>query len=122
MLSLAKTIPSFSSFAPGLSAIKSAKPDTRYADLVAGLITGFILIPQAVAFSQLAGLPPQVGLAASMLPMLVYALFGSSKVLSVGPVSIAALMVSAVMAQSDLVRGASSPTVTAAVLALEGGL
>ena len=102
--------------------MKSATSDTRYADIVAGLITGFILIPQAVAFSQLAGLPPQVGLAASMLPMLVYALLGSSRVLSVGPVSIAALMVSAVMAQSDLVRGASSPTATAAVLAFEGGL
>jgi len=61
-------------------------------DLVAGVITAILLIPQAMAYSQLAGLPPQIGLYASMLPPVLYALFGSSRALAVGPVAVASLM------------------------------
>ena len=107
---------------PGLAAVVASTRDARVADCVAGLVTGMVLIPQAVAFSQLAGLPPQVGLAASMLPMLVYALLGSSRVLSVGPVSVAALMVAAVLAQAQHAQGGASSLVIAAVLAAEGGV
>ncbi|MGB4118304.1 MAG: SulP family inorganic anion transporter [Polaromonas sp.] len=78
---------------PGLRSILIDGRGLRWADVIAGLITGLVLVPQAVAFAQLAGLPAQVGLAASMLPMVVYALLGSSRTLSVGPVSVAALMV-----------------------------
>lgn len=62
-------------------------------DLVAGLVVGMVTIPQAVAYAFLAGVPPQSGLYASLLPMLVYAVFGSSKQLVVGPVAVAALLV-----------------------------
>ena len=61
-------------------------------DLGAGVITATLLIPQAMAYSQLAGLPPQIGLYASMLPPILYALAGSSRTLAVGPVAVASLM------------------------------
>jgi sulfate permease, SulP family len=77
----------------GLHSILTDGRGVRWADVIAGIITGLVLVPQAVAFAQLAGLPAQVGLAASMLPMVAYALLGSSRTLSVGPVSVAALMV-----------------------------
>ncbi len=66
-------------------------------DGVAGTITAILLIPQALAYALLAGLPPEVGLYASVLPVIVYALLGSSRVLAVGPVAVAAVMVSAAL-------------------------
>jgi sulfate permease, SulP family len=62
-------------------------------DLTAGIITAILLVPQAMAYSILAGLPPEVGLYASIAPPLLYAFFGSSRFLAVGPVAVASLMV-----------------------------
>jgi SulP family sulfate permease len=62
-------------------------------DLVAGIVTAIMLIPQSMAYAQLAGLPPQVGLYASVVPLMIYALLGSSGQLSVGPVAITSLLV-----------------------------
>jgi len=67
-------------------------------DLVAGLVTAILLVPQGMAFAILAGLPAQVGLYASILPPVIYALFGSSRTLAVGPVSVAAIMVAHALA------------------------
>lgn len=64
-------------------------------DLVAGLTTAVMLIPQGMAYAMLAGLPPIVGLYASTLPLIVYALFGSSRQLAVGPVAMVSLLVAA---------------------------
>ncbi|GIX24628.1 MAG: sodium-independent anion transporter [Caldimonas sp.] len=61
-------------------------------DLTAGLIVTVMLIPQSLAYAMLAGLPPQVGLYASLLPLVAYALIGSSMTLAVGPVAVASLM------------------------------
>lgn len=61
-------------------------------DLSAGLIVSVMLVPQAIAYAYLAGLPVEMGLYASLLPLLGYAIFGSSMTLSVGPVAITALM------------------------------
>lgn len=61
-------------------------------DLAAALVTTMMLVPQALAYAALAGLPPHIGLYAGLLPLLGYALFGSSPVLSVGPVAVLALM------------------------------
>ncbi|WP_295686140.1 SulP family inorganic anion transporter [uncultured Nevskia sp.] len=66
-------------------------------DGIAGTITAILLIPQALAYALLAGLPPEVGLYASVLPVLVYALLGSSRTLAVGPVAVAAVMVAAAL-------------------------
>lgn len=88
------------------------------ADVIAGTITAILLIPQGLAFALLAGLPPQVGLYASILPPLVYALIGTSRTLSVGPVSVAAIMVAEAL--GDLPPG-TDLTAAALMLALLSG-
>jgi SulP family sulfate permease len=65
---------------------------TLSSDLVAALIVTVMLIPQSLAYAALAGLPPQVGLYASIAPLVLYALLGSSRVLAVGPVAVVSLM------------------------------
>ncbi len=64
-------------------------------DLIAGLTTAVMLIPQAMAYAMLAGLPPIVGLYASVIPLVLYAVFGSSRQLAVGPVAMVSLLVAA---------------------------
>ncbi|WP_323843955.1 SulP family inorganic anion transporter [Microbulbifer magnicolonia] len=61
-------------------------------DAIAALVATMMLVPQALAYAALAGLPPHIGLYAGLLPLLGYAMFGSSSVLSVGPVAVLALM------------------------------
>jgi sulfate permease, SulP family len=61
-------------------------------DVIAGGIVAVMLVPQAMAYAMLAGLPPQVGLYASILPLVAYSALGSSRALAVGPVAIASLM------------------------------
>lgn len=72
--------------------------DKLTADFAAGLIVTVLVIPQSLAYALLAGLPPQVGLYVSILPVVVYAVFGSSMVQAVGPVAITAMMTSAALA------------------------
>lgn len=67
-------------------------------DVSAGLIVTVMLIPQSLAYAMLAGLPPQVGLYASVLPLIAYALFGTSMTLAVGPVAVASLMTASALA------------------------
>nr|WP_245415792.1 solute carrier family 26 protein [Alteribacter populi] len=62
-------------------------------DVNAGLIVAIMLIPQGMAYAMLAGLPPVIGLYASTVPILIYALFGTSKQLAVGPVAMVSLLV-----------------------------
>ncbi len=62
-------------------------------DLIAGLTVGVMLIPQAMAYAMLAGLPPIYGLYASTIPLIIYALFGTSRHLSVGPVAIDPILI-----------------------------
>ena len=64
-------------------------------DVSAGLTVGIMLIPQGMAYAMLAGLPPIYGLYASILPILLYAIFGSSRHLAVGPVAMVSLLVAA---------------------------
>jgi len=67
-------------------------------DVMAAVIVTLMLVPQALAYAMLAGLPPYVGLYASMLPLVAYSLFGTSSTLAVGPVAIAALMTASAVA------------------------
>jgi len=62
-------------------------------DITAGVIVAIMLVPQGMAYAMLAGLPPVVGLYAATLPVFVYALFGSSRHLAVGPVAVVSLLV-----------------------------
>ena len=72
--------------------------DQATSDLVAAVIVTVMLIPQSLAYALLAGLPAQVGLYASILPLVIYAVFGTSRTLSVGPVAVASLMTAAALA------------------------
>ncbi|HEY8384943.1 MAG TPA: SulP family inorganic anion transporter, partial [Porticoccaceae bacterium] len=66
-------------------------------DAVAAVIVTLMLIPQSLAYAMLAGLPPVAGLYASILPLVIYTLFGTSNVLSVGPVAVVSLMTGAAL-------------------------
>ncbi|HSN75979.1 MAG TPA: SulP family inorganic anion transporter, partial [Anaerolineae bacterium] len=68
-------------------------------DLVAAVIIAIMLIPQSLAYALLAGLPPQYGLYASMAPLILYAIFGTSRALAVGPVAMASVMTAAAASQ-----------------------
>jgi SulP family sulfate permease len=68
-------------------------------DIAAGLTIGGMLIPQGMAYAKLAGMPPIHGLYAALLPAFIYAIFGTSRQLSVGPVAIASLLVAAGVGQ-----------------------
>ena len=69
------------------------------ADALASVIVTILLIPQSLAYAMLAGLPAQMGLYASILPLLAYAVFGSSRVLAVGPVAIISLLTASTISQ-----------------------
>lgn len=90
-------------------------------DLVAAVIVTIMLIPQSLAYAMLAGLPPVIGLYASMAPLVAYAIFGTSRTLAVGPVAVVSLMTAAAAGQ---VAVAGSPEYIAAalILALLSGL
>jgi SulP family sulfate permease len=66
-------------------------------DLVAALIVTIMLIPQSLAYALLAGLPPEAGLYASIAPIMLYAVFGTSRALAVGPVAVVSLMTAAAL-------------------------
>jgi len=68
---------------------------TLTSDLVAAIIVTIMLIPQSLAYALLAGLPPVVGLYASILPLVAYAIFGTSRALAVGPVAVVSLLTAA---------------------------
>ena len=72
--------------------LRAYRPAWLAGDLTAGVIVTVMLIPQSLAYALLAGLPPEVGLYASILPIVAYALLGSSMTLAVGPVAVASLM------------------------------
>jgi len=80
---------------PFLNWLPFYKKSDLFGDLNAGLTVGVMLIPQGMAYAMLAGLPPIYGLYASIIPLLVYALMGTSRQLAVGPVAMVALLVAA---------------------------
>jgi sulfate permease, SulP family len=68
-------------------------------DLSAGLTVGVMLIPQGMAYAMIAGLPPIYGLYASIIPLILYAILGTSRQLAVGPVAMVSLLVAAGVGQ-----------------------
>ena len=97
-----------------------SKPKTIKADIIAGVTVGFVIVPQSMAYAQLAGLGPQYGLYASFLPVLIGAIMGSSRQLSTGPVAVVSLLTAAAL--GEIVTDPSSYAVYAALLALIVGL
>jgi len=83
---------------PFLAWIASCKqPKVLQADVLAGITVALVLVPQSMAYAQLAGLPPYYGLYASFLPGIVAALFGSSRQLATGPIAVVSLMTAAAL-------------------------
>lgn len=90
-------------------------------DLVAALIVTIMLIPQSLAYALLAGLPPEAGLYASIAPIMLYAVFGTSRALAVGPVAVVSLMTAAAL--SNIVeQGTMGYAVAALSLAALSGV
>lgn len=80
-------------YLPILDWLPNYKKEYLSGDLSAGLTVGVMLIPQGMAYSMLAGLPPIYGLYASTIPLILYAIFGTSRQLAVGPVAMVALLI-----------------------------
>ena len=80
---------------PALGWMSNYKKESLKGDISAGITVGVMLVPQGMAYAMLAGLPPIIGLYASVIPVLVYALLGTSNQLAVGPVAIVSLMTAA---------------------------
>lgn len=93
-----KWLDQWSSFIPILDWGLHYRREYLVGDITAGIVVGTVLIPQAMAYALLAGLPPQIGLYASILPLVVYAFLGSSRLISVAPVALDSLMVAAAIA------------------------
>ncbi len=83
------------SYIPILDWLPTYKKEFIKGDLSAGLTVGVMLIPQGMAYAMLAGLPPIYGLYASIIPLVLYAIFGTSRQLAVGPVAMVSLLVAA---------------------------
>ena len=91
------------------------------ADLIAAVIVTIMLIPQSLAYALLAGLPPEAGLYASIAPIILYALFGTSKALAVGPVAVVSLLTASSVGQVAE-QGTAGYAIAALTLAfLSGG-
>ncbi len=90
------------------------------ADLIAGLTTAVMLVPQSLGYATLAGVPPVVGLYAALVPPVLYAVFGGSRTLSVGPVAMDSLLV-AVTVSTLAQSGSAQYLPLAALLALTVG-
>ena len=106
---------------PALEWLRGYSRRSLINDGLAAIIVTIMLIPQSLAYALLAGLPAEMGLYASILPLIAYALFGSSRTLSVGPVAVASLMTASAVgavASQGVVDYASAAT----LLALLGGL
>tara|TARA_R110000782_G_scaffold29363_31_gene73137 strand:- start:231 stop:1991 length:1761 start_codon:yes stop_codon:yes gene_type:complete len=114
-------IKTIKSYFPILTWVADYQRDTLISDLLAAVIVTIMLIPQSLAYALLAGLPPEMGLYASMLPLLAYAIFGTSRTLSVGPVAVVSLMTASAISHIAA-QGSVSYIEAALLLALFSGL
>ncbi|GGN21461.1 high affinity sulfate transporter 1 [Actinoplanes campanulatus] len=110
-------------WAPGLKAAAGYEPAWLPKDLVAGIVLTTLLVPQGMAYAELAGLPPITGLYTSILCLLAYAVFGPSKILVLGPDSSLGPMIAAVVLPLVVADGDPAKAVAlASVLALLVGV
>lgn len=115
-------------FSPLLNDLKHYKPSWLPADVLAGLSVAAVQVPTAIAYAQLAGFSPEVGLYASILPVIVYAFLGTSRQLVVGPDAATCTMVAALMMplaagdQSKYLTLSAGLSLIAGVLMIIGGV
>ena len=108
----------FTPFLGWIGELKNGK--TLKADAIAGITVALVLVPQSMAYAQLAGLPAYVGLYASFLPVIIAATFGSSQQLATGPVAIVSLMTAAAL--EPLALTPEGYLAYAAIIAMIAGL
>ena len=106
---------------PILEWSKTYDKDTLTSDMVAAIIVTIMLIPQSLAYALLAGLPAEMGLYASILPLVAYAIFGTSRALAVGPVAVVSLMTAAAVGNLAL-QGTAEYAAAAITLAFISGV
>ncbi len=106
---------------PILQWTKTYDRDTLTSDMVAAVIVTIMLIPQSLAYALLAGLPAEMGLYASILPLVAYAIFGTSRALAVGPVAVVSLMTAAAVGNMAL-QGTAEYAAAAITLAFISGV
>ena len=121
MTDLQRKLSGLTDFFPIAGWLKTYTRQDFNSDLFAGIITAILLVPQGIAYAILAGLPPQLGLYASILPPVLYALFGTSRTLSVGPVSIAAIMIASALNTPEI-SALGNPVQSALILSAESRL
>jgi SulP family sulfate permease len=93
---------------------------TLESDALAAVIVTIMLIPQSLAYALLAGLPAEMGLYASILPLVAYAIFGTSRALAVGPVAVVSLMTAAAIGNLGLTEPAAIATAAVTLAFLSG--
>lgn len=108
-------------FIPILEWLPNYKKSQLKGDITAGITVSIILIPQGIAYAMIAGLPPIYGLYSALLPQIIYAIFGSSRQVAVGPVAMDSLIVATGVTALAL-RGSESYIAIAILLALMVGI
>jgi SulP family sulfate permease len=101
-------------YIPSLEWIKNYKKEWLSGDISAGLTVGVMLIPQGMAYSMLAGLPPIYGLYAVTIPLIIYALLGTSRQLAVGPVAMVSLLIATGVGQ--MAQAGTDPYIALTIL------
>lgn len=110
------TAPQWHSLVPGIALVANYRREWLAKDLVAGLVLSALLVPQGMAYAELAGLPPVTGLYTSILCLIGYAIFGPSRVLVLGPDSALGSMIAATTAPLLLANGDPARAVALASL------
>jgi len=107
------TLPPLAQYLPILNWGRRYDRDQFTGDMVAAVIVTIMLIPQSLAYALLAGMPPEAGIYASIAPIVLYAIFGTSRALAVGPVAVVSLMTAA--AVGNIAEAGTAGYVTAAL-------
>jgi SulP family sulfate permease len=110
----------FARYLPILTWGRSYDRNALTNDLVAAVIVTIMLIPQSLAYALLAGLPPEAGLYASIVPIMLYAVFGTSRALAVGPVAVVSLMTAAAIGKVAQTGTADYATAALTLAAMSG--
>lgn len=112
----------FKKYLPILDWSKDYNRSLFISDFVAAIIVTIMLIPQSLAYALLAGLPAEVGLYASILPLVAYTIFGTSRFLSVGPVAVVSLMTAAAVGNFALQNTAEYLAIAVVLAWISGGI
>ncbi len=108
-------------WAPGLALLRRGRGADLHRDVVAGVVLAALLVPQGMAYAQLAGVPPVTGLYATLVPLVVYFLLGPSRILILGPDSAVAPLVAAAIIPLAAAGDASARIALAGLLAIVVG-